>query len=350
MNKNETINPNTPESGKTQLYNVFRFISRDGNLTRLLIITITILVVMSFLKPDLFLTIRNFSSMSFQFPEYGILAIAIMITMLTGGIDLSAVAIANLSAILAAITMLKLIPQSFAGGNMIIIILVAILSSIVTGIICGLLNGFLIAKVGITPILATLGTMQLFTGIAIVITKGTAIYGFPDQFSYIGNGSLWIFPVPLLIFTIIVLSFAMLLNKTAFGLKVYFMGTNPTASHFSGINNTLVLIKTYMLSGILASMAGIIMIARTNSAKADYGTSYTLQAILIAVLGGVNPNGGFGTIAGLVLAVLSLQFLSSGFNMLRFSNFFKEFIWGGVLIIVMVINYLSNQKQSRLKK
>jgi simple sugar transport system permease protein len=349
MNKtDQTVSQREKKVGTlSRFYNNSNCISHDSNLIRLFFITIVIFIVMSLLKPDLFLTMRNFSSMSFQFPEYGILAIAMMITMITGGIDLSVVGVANLSAILSALVLTRLIPQGASGGYTILMMSAAIVLSIGTGVICGLLNGFFIAKVGITPILATLGTMQLFTGIAIVITKGSAIYGFPDQYLLIGNGSLWVIPIPLIIFALIALAFTIILNKTAFGYKVFLMGTNPSAAHFSGINNKRVLIRTYIMSGLLAAMAGIIMIARTNSAKADYGTSYTLEAILIAVLGGVNPNGGFGTIAGLVLAILSLQFLSSGFNMLRFSNFFKEFIWGAVLLIVMVINYYSNKKSLR---
>ena len=112
------------------------------------------------------------------------------------------------------------------------------------------------------------------------------------------------------------------------------------ATRFAGVNNTLVLIKTYMASGLLAAAAGLIMYSRTNSAKADYGVSYILQAILVAVLGGVNPNGGSGRLSGVLLAILSLQFLSSGFSMLRFSNFFKEFVWGGLLLLVMLIGRL----------
>jgi simple sugar transport system permease protein len=338
--ENETVIPG-------RFANFRNYLSHDRNLLRLLGITLAIFAVMSALKPELFLTVRNFSSMSFQFPEYGILAVGMMLTMITGGIDLSMVGIANLSAILASLVLTRLIPESAAGGTVGLFILAAVALSILTGVACGLLNGIFIARIGITPILATLGTMQLFTGIAIVLTKGAAIYGFPDAFIWIGNGSVWGIPVPLLIFAVIASLFALILNQTAYGNKAYLLGTNATAARFSGIHNARVLLWTYALSGLLSALAGLIMVARTNSAKADYGTSYTLQAILIAVLGGVNPNGGFGTIAGVSLAILSLQFLSSGFNMLRFSNFFKQFIWGAVLILVMVINYYSNKKRSR---
>lgn len=350
MTENHAATPEH-EQGFRQAFRfgVLGVMARDGNLMRLLGITVLVFATMSLLRPDLFFTIDNLSSMAFQFPEFGLLAIAIMITMLTGGIDLSVVGIANFSGILAALVLTRMIPPEAGPVQVALYSVLAVGVSLLTGVVCGLLNGFFVANVGIPPILATLGTMQLYTGIAIVITQGAAVYGFPGPINFIGNGSLWSLPVPFLVFAGFALAFALMLNKTAFGFKLYLMGTNPTASRFSGINNTRLLIQTYVLSGIMAAAAGFVVLARTNSAKADYGSSYTLQAILIAVLGGVNPSGGFGTVFGLVLAILSLQFLSSGFNMLRFSNFFKEFVWGAVLLLVMVINYLSNSRQVRQK-
>jgi simple sugar transport system permease protein len=153
--------------------------------------------------------------------------------------------------------------------------------------------------------------------------------------------------VPLLIFAVLAVGVALLLNRTAFGLRLYLMGTNPLASRFAGIDNFGLTVRTYLLSGTLAAMAGVVLMSRANSAKADYGTSYLLLSILIAVLGGINPYGGFGKVGGLVLAVLSLQFLSSGFNMLQFSNFAKEFIWGALLLLVMVVNGLKFGRQAQ---
>ncbi|GAK51678.1 Rhamnose transport system permease protein [Candidatus Moduliflexus flocculans] len=328
-------------------FNFRDLISRDRNLIQLFGIAVVVFILMSALNPGMFLTARNFESMSVQFPEFGILAIAIMLSMLTGGIDLSVVGIANFSGILAALILSKWAPATGMTWTMMGL---AILVSILTGLICGALNGFLIGRVEITPILATLGTMQLFTGISIVITKGYAITGYPEAFLFIGNGTIWIFPIPLVIFALFAVVFAFILRSTTFGIKIYMMGTNPTASLFSGVNNVRLILQTYMTTGFLASMAGLVMIARTNSAKADYGESYILQSVLIAVLGGVNPSGGFGAISGIVLAILSLQFLSSGFNMLRFSNFAKEFTWGMFLLFVMVFNYFMNARQAKAHK
>ena len=328
-------------------FRMLDIMNRDRNLLQLFVIAFVVFVLMSALNPGKFLTMRNFESMSFQFPEYGILAIAMMLAMLTGGIDLSVVGIANFAGILTALVLTNWIPEAAADGTILLMIFVAILVALITGATCGLLNGLLIAHFEITPILATLGTMQLFTGISIVITKGYAVTTYPDQFLFLGNGTLWIFPVPLLIFAFFAILFAFILRSTTFGVKLYMMGTNPTAARFSGVNNTLVLIKTYITTGCLAGMAGVIMIARTNSAKADYGASYILLSVLIAVLGGVNPSGGFGTVLGLIVAILSLQFLSSGFNMLRFNNFAKEFTWGLFLLFVMVFNYLMNERRTK---
>ncbi len=263
-------------------------LNRNNNLTRLLFITIGIFVLVSVLNPGKFLTVKNFVSMSYQFPEYGLLALAIMLSLATGGIDLSIVGVANLSSILSAMIILNFIPidSNINDSKIILIIIVAIICALLVGIICGLLNGLLIAKIGIPPILATLGTSQLFMGISIVITKGYAISGFPDKFIFIGNGKIWMFPTPLIIFIITAILMGFLLNRTSFGVSLLMLGTNPKASLFSGINNTLLLIKTYMLTGFIASIAGIEIIARTNCARPDYGSSYILLAILIAILGG----------------------------------------------------------------
>ena len=320
------------------------FLSRDSNLVRLIVIASLVFVSMSLLNPGKFLSILNIESMASQFPELGILSMGMMIAMLTGGIDLSVVGIANLTGIFVALIFTRLMPQAADAATISMYIALSIVVAFATGILTGLLNGFLIASFGIPPILATLGTWQLFSGIAIVITKGYAVTGFPEAFLFLGNGKLWIFPLPFVIFVACFFIISTILGKTAFGINLFMMGTNMKASVFSGIRTRAMLFRSYMMSGVLASITGVVMIAHTNSAKADYGESYVLQAVLVAVLGGVNPAGGFGTVRGITIAVLSLQFLSSGFNMLRFSNFAKEFAWGLFLLAIMALNYLQNRR------
>lgn len=322
-------------------------LSANATMVRLLVITVVIFVTMSLLRPELFFTWGNFSSMAFQFPEFAILSLAMMIAMLTGGIDLSIIGLANLSSILAALVLTAFGTEATGTASALGVIALALCVAVGAGAAGGLLNGFCIAYFGIPPILATLGTGLMFTGAAVVITNGYAVLGFPAAFSVIGNGTILGLPMPLLIFAALAVMVALLLNRTAFGLRLYLMGTNPLASRFAGIDNFGLTVRTYLLSGMLAAAAGIVLISRANSAKADYGTSYLLLSILIAVLGGINPYGGFGKVGGLVLAVLSLQFLSSGFNMLQFSNFAKEFIWGALLLLVMVVNGLTFRRHPR---
>lgn len=337
--------PITPISRSS--FSLQRYLPQDASITRLFIIMLVVFVLMAGLSPNTFLSLDSFTSMSFQFPVFGIFAFAMMLSMISGGIDLSIVGIANLTSIIAASVMVRMLPAEASASESLLHILLGVAAALMVGLVCGLFNGFAITKIGIPPILVTLGTMQLFMGIAIIVTKGQAIVGLPELYTKIGNGSLWIFPVPLLMFCLCILGTYVLLNKQSYGMKLQMLGANPTASVFSGVNNTRVLLTTYAISGVLAAIAGLVIVAQTNSAKADYGTSYILQAILVAVMGGVDPRGGFGKIAGIVMAVLTLQFLSSGLNALHVGNFFKDFMWGIVLLLVMVINEWSNRRKVR---
>ena len=224
----------------------------------------------------------------------------------------------------------------------------ALAVAVLTGLAAGAVNSFLIAVVGIPPILATLGTMQLFTGIAIVITKGYAVVGYPEAFLAIGSRSVWIFPIPFLVLRGLRRGGERAaLPDPVRRQPLRHPAPNLKAAVFAGIETRKELFKSYLATGLLSGIAGVVMISRTNSAKADYGESYVLQAVLVSVLGGVNPAGGFGTVMGVTIAVLSLQFLSSGFNMLRFSNFAKEFTWGMFLLAIMTLNYVQNRPQAQ---
>ncbi|MDR0584641.1 MAG: ABC transporter permease [Treponema sp.] len=325
----------------------------DKNVVRLFFVFVGVFVLMGLLKPSLFLRSANFISMATQFPEYGLMAIGISLAMVSGGIDLAVVSTANLSAIVAAKYLLATVPQGMPAGETLNAILIAVVLALLVGTVAGCFNGFLVAWLRIPPILATLGTQQLFTGIAIVITQGRPLSRLPILYSQIGNTELFGFlPVPFIIYVIVAIVIGIILGKTSFGLRLYLVGTNPKSALYAGIENKIILLRTYLISGLLSSVAGLIMMARANSAKADYGAAYTMQCVLIAVLGGVNPSGGFGTIRGITLAVLILQFLSSGLNMFeRISNFYRDIIWGGVLIIALISNWLiSKHNNKRLRR
>ncbi len=326
----------------------------EGATVRLLLITVAVFIVMSVLNPGRFLTWRNFTSMCFQFPELGIFALAVMLSLVTGGIDLSVISIGNLTGILAGLILTQAAAADLSAPVLAVYIVITAVAALATGALCGWINGVLISRFAITPILATLGTMQLFTGIALVITRGHAVAGYPKAAQFIGNGTLAGIPVPLLIFLLWVCVTQVMLSRTRLGLHLYLMGTNPVAARFSGFDVRRLLGRTYLLTALLSAVAGLVIISRTNSAKADYGGSYLLQAVLVAILGGVNPRGGFGSAWGILLAVLSLQFLSSGLNMLQLNetvgpyvnNFTKEFTWGVLLLVVMVLGRYRNRSRA----
>jgi len=305
---------------------------------RLAIIAVVVFALMGILSPERFLSEQNLTSMAFQFPEFAILALAITLVMMTGGIDLSVVGIANLSAVVAA-----LILTEFAGPDLplqasLLWLGFALGASLLIGAMAGLLNGTLVAFLGLPPILATLGSGLVFTGFAIALTGGSAVMGFPEVVAWIGNSQMLGLPTPLLIFIMLAVALHFLMTRTAFGIRISMFGTNPLAALYAAVDVKGMLLKVYMLSGLFASVAGMVIMSRANSAKADYGSSYLLLAVLIAVLGGVNPYGGYGRVVGVVLAVLSMQFLSSGLNMLQVSNFARELIWGALLLFVMTTN------------
>ncbi len=305
---------------------------------RLAIIAVIVFALMGVLSPERFLSAQNLTSMAFQFPEFAILALAMTLAMMTGGIDLSVVGIANLSAVIAALILTEFADPGLSIQTSLLLLGFALGMSLFVGAITGLLNGTLVAFLGLPPILATLGSGLVFTGLAIALTGGSAVMGFPEVVAWIGNTQLLGIPTPLLIFIVLAVALHILMTRTAFGLRISMYGTNPLAALYAAVDVNGMLLRVYTLSGLFASVAGMVIMSRANSAKADYGSSYLLLAVLIAVLGGVNPYGGYGRVVGVVLAVLSMQFLSSGLNMLQVSNFARELIWGVLLLFVMTTN------------
>jgi len=320
---------------------------KQSELVVLAAVLTVLFLLMVVLNPGEFLSIGNLQTMAFQLPELGLLSLAMMVTMLTGGINLSIIATANLSGIVTALILTGAInpeaPPPGAGG----IILLAICAGLLTALVIGLLNGLLVARLNVSPILATLGMMTLVNGLAIVITRGYVISGLPNAVRFIGNGVVLGIPVGAIIFILCAALMALILNRTPLGFNIYMLGSNPVASRYSGVNNTVVIIKTYLISSLYAGFAAMIMLSRFNSAKAGYGESYLLITILASVLGGTSAAGGFGRVSGLVMALVILQVVSSGLNLLRVSSFLTITFWGVIIILVMVVNFLSAKLTER---
>jgi simple sugar transport system permease protein len=320
----------------------------DRKLTQLVVVALFVFALFSVLAPDLFLTPRNFVSMAFQVPEIALLALGVMLAMLTAGIDLSVVSISNLAALSTSYLLVTQVGEG--GGNVYFWIVVSILIGMFVGLLAGFANGAIIAGIGVTPILATLATLTLYNGIAVGLRNGQSITGLPEEFVAIGNGSLFGIPMPMVILLVAAVGVAIYINRTGLGMQSVLVGANETAANYSAIGVKKVLYMTYTLSGGLSALAGLIIASRSASANPDYGASYVLLAIVIVVLGGVNPYGGFGTVTGVVLATVVLQMVASGFNALRFSQFFYQLAQGFVLIAVMVLNTYLDRRRLKAKK
>lgn len=322
---------------------------RDRHIARLILMMVVWAVFMAITRFDKFYTLINFQTMASQFPEFGLMSLGIMVCMITGGIDLSTVGVANLVSICTA-TLMKAVATE-ENEIAVYVIPLCFVIAILMGAAAGAFNGFLVSKVRIPPILATLGTSELFTGIGIVITDGKAVSKLPRMYSSAINSKIFgLIPTQLVFFAVMALVIWFLLMRTTYGTKIYMIGTSSKAAVFSGIRTNLLLVKTYMISGICAALGGMVMLANYNSARADYGTVYTLQCVLIVVLGGVNPNGGSGKVSGVVLAICLLQMLQTGINRFpQISSYYISLIWGGVLILVMVLNYFTEHNIHLIK-
>jgi simple sugar transport system permease protein len=312
----------------------------------IVVMAIVIIFMWAFTGSD-FMNLGNFQSMAYQMPELGILSLAMMVAMLTSGINLSIIATANLSGIVMALILTSEVSKNATGATSVLIVLGAVVVGLIISAIIGAVNGYLIAHIDIPPILATLGMMILLSGISIVITQGYVISGFPQPMLDIGNSDVLGVPIPFILFFICAGIISLILNRTPLGTRIYLIGSNPIACYYSGVKNQSVLMRTYIISGVLSGVAAVVMISRFNSAKADYGESYLLLTVLAAVLGGVSAAGGFGKVSGLVISLFILQMISSGLNLMGISNFLTLALWGIILILVMVVKFLIDHFQQK---
>lgn len=306
----------------------FKKIRATGTLdsqTVLLLVFLGVLVVLiSVLTQGRILHARSLQALAFQLPVLGLLVLAQLAPMLTGGIDLSLISTANLAGIQAA-----LILTSFSGWYAVPL---AIIAGLVTAVMVGIFNGAVVSGIRVPPFIVTLGTMILVRGIALSITKGRVIAGFPREFLFLGGNTLAGVPMPFLIFLACALFLAVLLKQTAFGISTYMLGSNLIATTFSGVKTSSSLLRTYVLSGSLAGVAGVIMASRFNAVQADFGGAYLLLTVLACVLGGVNPAGGFGKVSGVLIAIIILQITATGFTLLGLSAHLASALWGIILL------------------
>ena len=287
-----------------------------------LILLVTALSILS----NRFFTLQNIFNIIRQASINGIIAIGMTFVVLTAGIDLSVGAVLGFTAILQAI-LLKL------GWGSWIVVLVGLLM----GALIGLSNGVLISRIGIPPFIATLGMMVLMRGMALIISGGRPFTGLPDGFRVWGTGSIGPIPMPVVILFILYFLGIIMLHHTIVGERIYAIGDNVIAARFANIAITKHILLVYMISGVMATIAGIVLIGRLDSAQPVIGEGYELDAIAAIVIGGVSLAGGRGRLGGTLIGALIIAIINNGLNILNVESFYQQIAKGMAIIIALLL-------------
>ncbi|ESY56217.1 MULTISPECIES: ABC transporter permease [unclassified Mesorhizobium] len=304
----------------------------------LLLALILVIAFFGSLSPR-FLSKATFESVAFQLPELGLLTLAMLMPIISGGINLAVTFTANL----CGLTLAWVLQANGGPDASIYAFLLGSVLAVGVGTASGLVMGPVIAYTGAHPILVSLSVMIFLRGLGEFLTRGADISGFPEFIQPLGHGSIVGIPVPLLILLGAVIVWHVLMTRTRLGFSNYMVGSNIEATRYSGISTRRVIILIYALSGAMCALAGIIMMARFNSVRVGHGESYVLITVLACFLGGVNPFGGFGKVVSVFLALIVLQLLSSGLNLLGASQHLATAIWGIMLIGVMILRWAAGQ-------
>ena len=294
------------------------------------VIALIILMAVITIINSNFLTANNLLNLLLQVTSNALIAFGMTFVILTGGIDLSVGSILALSSALTA---------GLLGSGMPVTL--AILISLILGCILGMMNGLLISYGKLAPFIVTLATMTIFRGATLVYTNGNPITkGLSDTFlfQFLGQGYIVGIPFPVIIMFIVFIVLYVLLHKTAFGKSVYAIGGNEKAAYISGVKLNKVKIIIYSISGIMASISGLIITSRLSSAQPTAGASYEMDAIAAVVLGGTSLSGGKGRILGTLIGTLIIGVLNNGLNIIGVSAFWQQVVKGVVILIAVLID------------
>jgi ribose transport system permease protein len=261
-----------------------------------------------------------------------LVATGVSLSMLVAGLDLSIGAVAALSSCLAATLIVH--------GH----VALGILAGLAVGALGGLMNGIMIAKLKLPFFIMTFSMMFIVRGLALTYTQGTSIHGFPASFTWLGKSFGGPVPMPVVVGAAVLGLLHLVLTKTTFGRITYAVGANAEAARFSGLAADRNIIHVYALSGLLASLSGLIYIARLNAADADLGMMWPLEGIAVAVIGGIAFSGGEGNILGLVLGGIVMAVVGNCVNLLGLPARFQDFFIGFVIILAVLIDHLTQKR------
>ena len=295
---------------------------------RVLIIFAAMFIFMTIMSP-FFLTQANVLNMVRQCSINGLLAVGMTFVLITGGIDLSVGSILSLSAIVGC---------SFIQEGSSYPIGLCIAIALTIGAVIGLINGVVIAHGKVPAFIVTLGSQLMAGGAALVFNNGSPIPGLKAAYNQI--------PYPIIIFLIVLAIGSITLKKTLYGRYVYAVGGNETAAKACGLNTKALIVSVYVISGVCAAIAGIVLSARVKTATAIAGEGYELDAIAAAVLGGTSLSGGVGNMWGTLIGVLIIGLLDNGMTLLNVQSYYQDIIQGFIIILAVFIDVTMNKKKN----
>lgn len=313
---------------------------------------IAIIIVFSLLSPYYF-SVSNFLTMSSHVAIYAILALGMLLVILNGGIDLSVGSTLGLSGIIAGFLMQGVTLKAL-GVTLYPAVWVVVVLSCALGAVVGLINGVLIARFRVPAFVATLGVMYVVRGIALLITNGLTYNNLGGQadlgntgFNWLGFNRLAGVPIGVLVMIVLAIAGSLMLNRTPFGRWLYASGGNERAAELSGVPTKRVQVTVYMLSGICAAIAGLILSSQLTSAGPTAGTSYELTAIAAVVIGGAALTGGRGNVRGTLLGAFVIGFLSDGLVIIGISSYWQTVFTGGVIVLAVLLNAVQYKKRAK---
>ena len=303
------------------------------------IVLLALVIIFSVIS-EKFLTLSNLFTTARQSAMVGIASAGFIFVMIIGGIDLSVGSMVTLVNILVAWLMVNM------GVDPLLASLVGILVCVVTGFF----NGWVIANIGIPPLIATLATQIALSGAAYLLCNGLPIFGFEKSFAMLGQGYLWIVPIPVIIMAVCLLISSFILNKTYFGRHFYALGSNAEAAELSGIRVKRMIYLAYSVCGFFAGLSGVVLLSRTNSGQPGAGSGFEFDVITALVLGGVSVAGGAGAISCAVAGVLIIGVLSNGFVIAGVNTYVQQIIKGAILLVAVGFDCMQKKRQNSVAK